>query len=242
DAHRRGAVVIASGRNEAELESLAEDLGERVEVAPADLSQPGEPRRLVERAGEVDVLVACAALPAAGYLTDIGYDSIDNAIDVNIRAPVHLTRAVLPQMRERDSGQLVFLSSLMGKMPSRAGSLYCASKSAVRTFAAAVREDLVDTGVGVTMAAPGPIAGDGSFARSGAALPRWVRLPTCERVAEKILSAVERDTAEIEPAPLFMRWGGWWTGMMPGTVAAVGRRVWTPQVAERIAESNRGRF
>jgi short-subunit dehydrogenase len=241
-AHERGATVIASGRNESELAKLASELGERVEVLPADLAQPGEAERLVERAGRVDVAVACAGLTAMGYLNDLSDDSINRALDVNLRAPIHLSKAALSQMHERDSGQLVFVSSLIGKIPSPAGSIYCCTKAAIRTFAAGLREDLRGTGVGVTMVAPGPIAGEGAWARSGAALPRWVRLPDTYRVAAKILHAVERDRGELEPAPLIMRSGGWAIGAMPRVVTTISRRLWTVNLAERLVEANRGRF
>src|SRR5436189_74904 len=103
---------------------------------------------MIEGFGGSRVLVTGAsaglgtALPAMGYVDALPYDSIDAAVDVNIKAPIHLAKAALPQMRERGSGQLVFVSSLMGKIPSPAGGIYCSTKSAIRTFASSLRQDL----------------------------------------------------------------------------------------------------
>ena len=97
------------------LEQLRAELGDRVEALPADLADRATGLSLAERAGDVDVLVANAALPASGALLDFEPDEIDRALDVNLRAPIQLARALAPAMVERGLGHLVFISSLSGK-------------------------------------------------------------------------------------------------------------------------------
>ena len=88
--HGRGAVVVASARREEVLEQLCEELGERCEPLPADLSVGTEVAALPGRAGPVDVLVANAGLPASGPLEGFGEQDVDRALDVNLRAPIQL--------------------------------------------------------------------------------------------------------------------------------------------------------
>ena len=106
----RGARVLLSGRRQDALEELAGRLGERAEVMLADLAERDAPARLAEEAGVVDVLVANAALPASGRVEDFDPEEIDRALDVNLRAPIQLTRALLPGMLARGRGHLVFVS------------------------------------------------------------------------------------------------------------------------------------
>ena len=116
--HERGARVLLSGRRKDALDELAASLGDRADVLVADLADREAPTRLAEAAGAVDVLVANAALPASGRVEDFGHDESDRALDVNLRAPIQLTRALLPGMLERGRGHVVFVSSLSGKAAS----------------------------------------------------------------------------------------------------------------------------
>ena len=84
----------------------------------------------------MDVLVANAALPASGRVEDFEPDQIDRALDVNLRAPIQLTRALLPGMLERGRGHLVLVSSLSGKVASPRSGIYSATKFGLRGFAA----------------------------------------------------------------------------------------------------------
>src|SRR4051812_35782661 len=114
--HERGASLAITGRRADALESLASELGSRVDVVQADLAKRADVDALVGRAGEVDVLVANAARPASGKLDSFSPDEIDRALDVNLRAPIQLTRELVPGMLERGRGHIVFISSLSGKV------------------------------------------------------------------------------------------------------------------------------
>src|SRR5262245_22926877 len=96
--HARGVNVLASARREDLLADLCADLGERAEAAPADLSDPDQVAALAERARSVDILVANAGRPATGALDGFSPAEIDDALDVNLRAPIQLTRALAPAM------------------------------------------------------------------------------------------------------------------------------------------------
>jgi uncharacterized protein len=235
----RGARLLISGRRADRLEALAAELGDAAEVAAADLAERDAVTSLAERAGAVDVLVANAALPASGPIDDFTPDQIDRALDVNLRAPIQLARALVPGMVERGGGHVVLVSSLSGKVASVGSSLYSATKFGLRGFAAGLREDLHGTGVGVTVVFPGFISGAGMLADSGVRLPRWVGTRRPEQVAEAVIRGIERERAEIDVAPLSLRVGALAGSLAPTTFARIQRRLGSAELSDAIARGQR---
>jgi uncharacterized protein len=237
--HARGATVLLSGRRTDALEQLAGWLGERAEALPADLSTPQGVGELVAAAGDIDILVANAALPGSGRIDDFTPDQIDRTIAVNLRAPIELARELAPGMVERGAGQLVFISSMSGKIANGGGSVYSATKFGLRGFAAGLRDELHGSGVGVTVVFPGFISDGGMFADTGIELPSYVKTRTPGQVAAAVVRGIERDRGEIDVAPLTVRATGWLAAIAPDAVAAVGRRLGSAEVAEQLAERQR---
>jgi uncharacterized protein len=237
--HARGARVLLSGRRADVLDGLRASLGDRAEALPADLAERDGPARLVEAAGAVDVLVANAALPASGRLEEFDPEEIDRALDVNLRAPVQLARALLPGMLERGRGHLVFVSSLSGKAASPRSGLYSATKFGLRGFAAGVREDVEPLGIGVTVVFPGFVSDAGLFAEAGVKLPPWVGTRTPGQVAAGVVRGIEEERAEVDVAPLGLRLGTRLAGLAPVTVARVQRRLGAERIADALARGQR---
>jgi uncharacterized protein len=229
----RGAHLVLSGRRADVLEPLAAELSGR--ALAADLSDRAAVDELVARAGEVDILVANAGLPASGALLDFEPEQIDRALDVNLRAPIQLARALLPGMVERGGGHLVFMSSVNGKIATPYTAVYCATKFGLRGFAQSMRADLRDRGIGVSTVSPGFIRDAGIFADAGVELPRVLGTRSPEDVAAAVVKAIEHDRADIDVAPLFERFGARLAGAAPGLVAAVQRRGGAAAIAERVA-------
>jgi len=92
----RGARLVLTGRRAEVLAPLAEETGGR--AVACDLASRPDLERLIVDAGEIDVLVANAALPASGPLLEYEQDAIDRALEVNLRAPIALARALAPGM------------------------------------------------------------------------------------------------------------------------------------------------
>jgi short-subunit dehydrogenase len=202
----RGAGVVLSSRKPDELTALAADLpggGHRTIVA--DLAEEGEALRLLGEAGDVDVLVANAGLPASGRLDGFSQDEIGRALRVNLESPVRMARELTPRLLERGTGHLVFVSSISGKAATARASLYAATKFGLRGFALCLREDLRGSGVGVSVISPGAIRAAGMFADSGAAAPPLMGTGTPEQVAAAVVRAIERNRSEITVAPLRQR-------------------------------------
>ena len=235
--HGRGAAVIASGRKREVLERIAGEL-DRVEPLVADLSDAAQVRALVE-GRRIDVLVANAALPASGRLDSFSAEEIDRALDVNLRAPMQLARALAPHMVERGAGHLVFISSLSGKMASAGASVYNATKFGLRGFGFALNEELRGTGVGATTVFPGFIREAGMFADSKAELPRGVGTRTPDDVARAVLAGIDKRRAEVDVAPFSLASGARIFGVAPGLVAAINRRLGSDPLAEAIAAGQR---
>ena len=202
----RGAELLLSARKRDALEAMAEGLpGNGHRVLPADLAEPGAAEQLAAEAGAVDVLVANAALPGAGWLTDFSPEEVTRAMRVNLEAPMLTARALYPGMVDRGSGHLVFVSSLSGKAASPRSSIYNATKFGLRGFALALRTDLGPKGVGVSLVSPGFIRNAGMFADAGAKAPAGLGTGTPEQVGRAVVKSIERDKVEVVVAPIQAR-------------------------------------
>jgi short-subunit dehydrogenase len=228
-----GAELLLTGRRVEVLEPLAAEL--HAETIGCDLADRGDVERLAAAASSVDVVVANAALPASGVLTELGQEEIDRMLEVNLRAPVALARALAPAMVERGRGHLVFVSSLSGKAASPASSVYSATKFGLRGFALGLRTDLAPHGVGVSVVLPGFISDAGMFAEAGIDLPSGVGTRTPDQVAAAVVRAVERNRAEIDVAPVSLRLGAAFASVAPGLAAAVSHRLGSDRIATELA-------
>jgi len=233
----RGATLLLSGRRSEVLEPLAGELSGRAVIC--DLANREDLERLIGEARDVDVLVANAALPASGLLTELTVEQIDKMIDVNLRAPIALARALAPEMIKRGIGHLVFISSLAGKAASPASSMYSATKFGLRGFALGLREDLRQHGVGVSVVLPGFVHGAGMYADSGVQLPRAVGTRSPEDVAAGVIRAIERNRAEVEIAPPHLRLGTSFASVAPQLAARASRAFGGERISREFARAQR---
>lgn len=233
----RGATLVLSSRQADALEELARTLpggGHRTSVA--DLADDGAAERLAAEAGDVDGLVANAGLPGTGRLDDFSQDELGRVLRVNLEAPIRLTRELVPGMQERGSGHLVYVTSLAGKAISPRASLYSATKFGLRGFALGLREDLWKRGIGVSLVTPGFVRDAGLFADSGAKPPPGFGTTTPEKVADAVLSAIERNRHEVEVAPIVTRVLSNFAMRHPEIAARIAyRRGAGTRIAERVA-------
>jgi short-subunit dehydrogenase len=229
-----GAALVLTGRRAEVLEELARELGAR--AVPADLAEREGIERLLEAAGEVDILIANAALPASGRLAVLGDDEVDRALEVNLRAPVALAHRLAPAMMARGSGHLVFIGSLSGKAASGGASVYCASKFGLRGFALALRSELAPAGVGVSIVSPGFISDTGMFADTAIKLPRGMSTRTSVQVADAVVRAIVRNRGEIDVAAPAMRFGADAANLAPALAARVGRLIGAEALAREFEQ------
>jgi uncharacterized protein len=233
----RGASLTLTGRRVDVLEPLAAEVGGR--AVASDLSAADAPARLLEQAGEVDVLVANAGLPASGRLGSFSDEQLDRALFVNLRAPMLLAKSLADSMVERGGGHLLFMSSLAGKAGAPGNSVYAATKFGLRGFALALREDLAPKGVGVSVILPGFISDAGMFADSGVKLPPFVGTKRPGDVARAVVKAIEQNRAEIDVAPVAMRAGATLASLAPGPIGAIQRRLGAAATASQFEDGQR---
>src|SRR6478752_8026406 len=107
--------------------------------------------------GGLDVLVNNAAIPKRTRVTDLTPHDVQHVMDVDFHSPVRMALAVLPRMLERARGQIVFVSSMGGRIPIANEAAYNAAKYAMCGFAEAMFLDLAGTGIEVKLVMPGPI-------------------------------------------------------------------------------------
>jgi short-subunit dehydrogenase len=191
-----GATVLAHGRDEAALESLAKQTGAIPLVE--DLAESGAAWRLAERARmyRVDLLVANAGSGYAGDLSTMDGTKIAGLIAANLTAPIELTRALLPAMLERGRGGLFYVASIAGRTGVAGEAVYAATKAGLDTFATSLRQELTGKGVEVGVLVPGVIA-TAFFERRGRPYGRMrPRLLPVESAADALVRLIETGAAE----------------------------------------------
>jgi short-subunit dehydrogenase len=233
----QGASLILTGRRADTLSELAQEVSGQ--AVACDLAQRDEVASLIREVGQVDILVANAAHPASGVLTDLDQEQIDRMLEVNLRAPIALARALAPAMAERGRGHLVFISSLSGKVASASSSIYSATKFGLRGFALGLREDLRASGVGVSVVLPGFIREAGMFAAADIELPRGVGTRSPDQVAQAVVRAIEDNRAEVDVAPIGLRLGASLAGLAPELAARMSRLMGSDKVAADLTAGQR---
>lgn len=234
----RGATLILTGRRADVLEPLAKEVGG--EALACDLADRAEVERLAAAAvdANVDVLVANAGLPAMGLMTDLTLADVDRMLEVNLRAPIALAHALAPGMIARRRGHMVFMSSLSGKVTAPRSSMYSATKFGLRGFALGLREDLRAHDVGVSAIFPGFISDAGMFVQAGSpALPLGITTRSPEQVAGAVIRSIERNRAEVDVAPLSLRFGATFAGVAPQIAATFSRIAGSSKIATEMAEN-----
>ncbi len=150
------------GRRQQPLDDLADrirQLGGAAQVVPADLTEPGAPAQVVAAAraefGGVNVLVNNAGNVRAGRLETIEEFEVVAQIALNLTAPILLTQAALPSLRESKGGLVVNISSGIGLIAMPFYATYAATKAGIAHFGEALRRELYGEGVDVLTVYPG---------------------------------------------------------------------------------------
>jgi len=230
---RAGATLTLTGRRAEVLAPLARELD--ATALTVDLGDPVAVAQLIADAGDVDVVVANAALPAAGLLTSFSTEDIDQALQVNLRTPIVMARHYAEAFRAKRAGHLLFISSISGKVGTPYSSMYSATKFGLRGFAQGLRAELATDGVGVSVVFPGFVRDAGMFADSGTVLPKGVGTSRPEQVADAVVDAIERNRGEVDVAPLLIRASAVFAGVAPELAAKVTRLVGGERIGADLA-------
>jgi len=155
----------------------------------ADLSQPGEPKRVVAEAGELDVLVNNVGYAEQRDFLGLTDDDWDEAWQLNVMSFVRAIRASVPVMQGRGGGVIVNVSSTAGKRPSTGMPEYSVTKAAVLSLSRLVADLYAGAGIRCNAVTPGPTAteawiGDGGLADQQAARTGKTRQEVLEAVGK----------------------------------------------------------
>jgi NAD(P)-dependent dehydrogenase (short-subunit alcohol dehydrogenase family) len=159
-----GADVVITGRDEKTLASALEEAlvgtGRRGHFLVADMSrreQAGElARRAVEKAGRIDILINNAGTNKPEAIDVIDDRTWDEVLEINLNSVMALTRALVPQMKERRWGRIIHISSVMAFTSKEKRNAYSVTKAALLGLARASALDLGSHGITVNCIAPGP--------------------------------------------------------------------------------------
>jgi short-subunit dehydrogenase len=206
----RGASLVLSARRVDVLEKVKATCAnaERHLVLPLDMLAPdtfaAAFQTVLDRLGRVDVLINCAGISQRGNVVETDLKVDRHLMDLNYFAPVALTKLVLPAMLARGDGQIVVISSMMGKFALPARSAYSASKHALHGFFDALRAEVADQGVAVTIVCPGYIRTNASFNALEADGTPHNKMDKDiangmdpEKCAQQIVRAIERRRPEV---------------------------------------------
>jgi len=227
---RRGADLVLVARSEPPMQALARELreaGRTVHVRPVDLSDVTAREALVAALAAdgiaVDVLVNNAGFGVFGAFAETPWERLESMLAVDVLALTHLTRLLLPAMRERGFGRVLQVASTGAFQPTPYYAAYAAAKSYVLEFSYAVDVELRGSGVRCTVVSPG-VTATGFFEVSGQR-PTWYQRLTrmqAPAVAREGVAAMLRGRSGVIT--------GWVNALM-----AHGTRLMPRSLAARVA-------
>ncbi len=218
-------------RNKNALQSVREEIlkdGGDAQVFPCDLSQidsiPQVIKEIKEKMGPIDILINNAGYAVTGLVEDCPIKEYRNNFEVNFYAPVTLVQAVLPDMKKKGGGQIINVSSGVGRRALPGVSAYSCTKFALNGLTESLRLELKKFGIDVIAIFPGRVASQfheriESYGRLKLKLPP-IKMNRSEKVAKMILQASQGKKREAT------LWG-------PG---AVGYHLnyWFPRLVDKL--------
>ncbi|MBZ4690559.1 MAG: family oxidoreductase [Cereibacter sp.] len=156
-----GARVVLVDRNADALAGLTSELGPNAVAQVTDLLDADSCNAMVpeilEKVGQIDILICNAGSYIGGDLVDTNPAAIDRMLNLNVNAVMKNVHAVAPHMTARGSGDIIVTSSIAGHAPIHVEPVYSASKWAVTCFVQTMRRQLMGQGVRVGQVSPGPV-------------------------------------------------------------------------------------
>jgi NAD(P)-dependent dehydrogenase (short-subunit alcohol dehydrogenase family) len=227
----RGYRVIATARDPKTLADL--DVAERLQL---DVTDQASVDTAVAAAGEIDVLVSNAGVIFQGAVEASPIDEIERLFRQNTSGAIRVAQAVLPQMRARGSGRLLFVSSVLGRVVFSGNASYAASKWALEALVESLAVETAPFGIRATLLQPGPVS-------SGALdAPLTYRLPDDpytalasdhlgrrEMDSPAEVARVIADVAALDDAPLRVPIGAAAQAVLAARKAAAEDRPFAPQ-------------
>lgn len=160
---KAGAKVVLGARRLDRLETLASELGlDAGAILGTDVTDRSQVKALVDRAvelhGRIDVLINNAGLMPSSMLDKLHVEEWDRMIDVNVKGVLYGIAAALPYMKGQKSGHIINVSSVAGHKVGPGGTVYAATKHAVRALSEGLRQEVKPYNIRTTIVSPGAVA------------------------------------------------------------------------------------
>ncbi|MCX6199467.1 MAG: SDR family oxidoreductase [Bacteroidetes bacterium] len=208
---KQNAKLVLSARRKEELERVAANCklsADNCLILPFDVSKHEEAEaktaEVLAKFGQVDVLINNAGLSHWSKIKDMSMDVLKQIMNTNFLGGAALTKAVLPAMLEKKKGQIVVISSILGKIVTHKQAAYNASKHALNGFFDTLRAEYSGNGIKVLIVCPGFVntnVAKNSLDRNGKPIGRNNTMIENglkpDYVAEKILDAIKNNKEEI---------------------------------------------
>jgi short-subunit dehydrogenase len=201
---KKQATVVCVSRSQAGLDQICAEInamgGKGISI-PFDISNVEELPNLVQKiekfVGNVDILINNAGIEKYRAFQHYSFADIQSVLSINLLAAIELTRLILPTMLNQRSGHIVNIASLAAKKGHPYDSIYSASKAGLLMWADAIRQELVNTGVGISTICPGYISDYGLLADTGVPAPSLAGSSKSKDVAIAVIRAIETNQAEV---------------------------------------------
>lgn len=215
--HARGATIGLHGTRREALDALAAELGERVHVLPANLSDGAAVEQLAKDAetalGSIDILVNNAGLTKDGLVLRMKDEDWQTVLDVNLTAAFRLSRAAVKGQMKRRWGRIINITSIVGVTGNPGQVNYAASKAGMIGMSKALAQEVASRNITVNCVAPGFIASamtdvlsDEQKAKLNAGIPAG-RMGTSEEIAAAVVYLASAEAAYVTGQTLHVNGG-----------------------------------
>ncbi|MBC2716894.1 MAG: SDR family oxidoreductase [Desulfobacteraceae bacterium] len=178
-----------------------ENLGGKAHAIAFDLEKISQIESLAEKinklAPHIDVLVNNAGLEKYCFFTKYKREDITSVLNVNLIAPMELTRLLLPGMLNRRKGHVINISSVAGKLGEIYNTLYDTSKGGMELWTDALRQELYKTGVKITSINPGAVSDAGMIYNIGVKYPVLLGACTTQGVADAVIKCTSKYKSRV---------------------------------------------
>ncbi|MFK7732483.1 MAG: SDR family NAD(P)-dependent oxidoreductase [Pseudomonadales bacterium] len=158
-----GSNLMLVARGEQALSEIAKELESLTQVATIAMDVGDQTAcnslisNTVEQFGAIHGLINNAGMHRRGNVEERSADDLGAMVDINLRAPLFLTAAALPHLKQANGAAIVNVGSLAGRMPMQGAATYAATKAGLRSFTYGLADELREQNIAVGVVSPGPI-------------------------------------------------------------------------------------
>ena len=201
--HKNGAKLAITARSEKALNLVASEISDSsssIFTVPCDLRDQSQREDLIQTVlqefGTIDILVNNAGLETEGAYVELPWTAIQETVEVNLLAPMALTRQILPYMLKNRTGHIINIASIASKGGAPYAAVYSGTKAGLAEWTRGLRLELEGTGIQFSTIFPGYIRDVGMFARFGLKSPWIIGSCSPDQVAKAVNIAIKKGRKE----------------------------------------------